>query len=110
MTKVLTISIGSPDVYNNSERFIIDGLRISFFGANNIECDYKLVMTIINNELPYTIIIKPAGIDSETLTLFIHDLLNKYTLNTRIGECKLDNNLNEKSLIFRLKYIKFTQY
>lgn len=111
MTEALTISIGSPDVHNNSERFIIDGFRNGFFGANNIECDYKLLMTIINNESPYTIIIKPAGIDSETLALFIHDLLNKYTLTTQISQSKLnDINLNGKSLIFRLKYIRYTQY
>lgn len=109
--RALTISIGPPDIYNNNERFVINGLRNGFFGANHIECDYKLLMTIINNESPYTIIIKPTGIDSETLALFIHDLLNKYTLNTQKGQSKLDeSNQGTKNLVFRLKYIKFTKY
>lgn len=109
--KDLTISIGSRDVHSNNERFIINGLQIRFFGVGNIEGDYKLVMTIINNESPYTIIIRPTGIESETLTLFIHDLLSKYTLNTQMCQTKIDNdNRYFKILIFRLKYIKYTKF
>ena len=105
----LSIKIGHKDIHTNDERFHLDGLRIGIFGMNKIQCDYQLVMTIINNESPYTITIEPAGVASESLTLFMHDLLNKYTLTTQEVIVTDSEGLphHSKNLVFRLKY---TQY
>lgn len=109
--RTLTITSCARDAHTNDERFNLDGMRIPVFGGGNIQCDYKLVMTIINNESPYTIIIKPTGIDTETLTLFMHDLLGKYNMNTQIVQTKQgQHTLRSKELVFRLKYIKYNNY
>jgi hypothetical protein len=106
--RTLTISACPRDAYTNNERFNLDGMRVSVFGADNIQCDYDLVMTIVKNESPYTIIIRPAGIDSETLTLFMHDLLEKYTMYTKIIQSEQgEYNSRTKILVFSLKYIKY---
>ena len=109
--RTLTITSCTRDSHTNDERFNLDGMKLAVFGSGNIQCDYKLVMTIINNESPYTIIIKPTGIDSETLTLFMHDLIGKYTMNTQIIQTKQDQRtLRSKILIFRLKYVKYNAH
>lgn len=108
-SRELTIKIGQKDIHTNNERFQLAGMRIGIFGCDNIQCDYQLVMTIIINESPDTITIEPEGIASETLTLFIHDLLNRYTLAIReIINADREGRFHfSKKLIFRLKY---TQY
>jgi hypothetical protein len=106
----LTIKIGQNDINTNDERFQLDGIRIGIFGRDDIRCDYQLAMTIIINESPYTITIEPKGIASETLTSFMHDLLNRYTLT--IGEVintdREGGFRSSKNLIFRLKYARYT--
>ena len=106
----LTIKIGQNDIHTNDERFQLDGIRIGIFGKGDIRCDYQLVMTIIINESPYTITIEPEGIASETLTLFMHDLLNRYTLTIRevIDTDRKGRFHSSKNLIFRLKYARYT--
>ncbi len=105
----LTIKIGQKDIHTNNERFQLAGMRIAIFGSDNIQCDYQLAITIIINESPYTITIEPEGIASETLTLFIHDLLNKYALTIReIIEADREGRFHfSKKLIFQSRY---TQY
>ncbi len=105
----LTIKIGPKDINTNDERFQLAGIRIGIFGRDDIQCDYQLVMTIIINESPYTITIEPEGIASETLTSFMHDLLDRYTLNIwEVIDTDQEGRFHSsKNLIFRLKY---TQY
>lgn len=106
----LTIKIGQNDVNTNEERFQLGGIRIGIFGRGDIQCDYQLAMTIIINESPYTITIEPEGIASETLTTFMHDLLNRYTLTIReVIDTDREGRLHSsKNLIFRLKYTRYT--
>ena len=108
-TRELTIKIGQKDIHTNNERFQLVGMRLGIFGSDNIQCDYKLAMTIIINESPYTITIEPEGIASETLTLFLHNLLNNYTLSIReIIEADREGRFHfSKKLIFRSKYAQY---
>lgn len=106
----LTIKIGPNDIYTHGERFQLDGIRIGIFGRDDIQCDYQLAMTIIVNESPYTITIEPEGMASETLTLFMHDLLNRYALTIRevVDTDREGRFHSSKNLIFRLKYARYT--
>ena len=105
----LTIKIGRNDIHTNDERFQLSGIRIGIFGRDDIQCDYKLAMTIIINESPYTITIELEGMASETLTSFMHDLLNRYTLTIHeiIDIDREERFHSSRNLIFRLKYTRY---
>ncbi len=106
----LTIKIGQNDIHTNDERFQLCGIRIGIFGRDDIQCDYQLAMTIIINESPYTITIEPKGMASETLTSFMHDLLNRYTLTIRkvIDTDRKGRFHTSRNLTFQLKYARYT--
>ena len=106
----LSIKIGQKDVHTNDERFQLDGIRIGIFGRDDIKCDYQLAMTIIVNESPYTITVEPEGMASETLTLFMHDLVSRYNLTIwEVIDTDREGHFHSpKNLIFRLKYTRYT--
>lgn len=64
---------------------------------------------IIINESPYNVTIEPEGMASETLTLFMHDLLDRYNLTIReVIDIDREGHFHfSKNLVFQLRYVQY---